>query len=60
MLNKRYQVLLSEWMEDYINLVAEKYDLNRLNKSRERYKGYKRDDFNLKTMQPGEFLSSEI
>ncbi len=28
MLNKKYQVLLSKWMEDYIKLVAEKYDLN--------------------------------
>jgi len=26
MLNKRYQVLLSDWMEKYINLIAEKYD----------------------------------
>ena len=25
---KRSQVLLSDWMEEYINLVAEKYDLN--------------------------------
>ena len=28
MFNKRYQVLLSDWMEDYIKFVAEKYDLN--------------------------------
>jgi len=28
MLNKKYQVLLSKWMEDYIKFVAEKYDLN--------------------------------
>jgi hypothetical protein len=26
--NKRYQVLLSDWMEDYIKFVAERYDLN--------------------------------
>jgi hypothetical protein len=25
---KRYQVLLSDWMEEYIKLVAEKYDLS--------------------------------
>ena len=25
---KRYQVLLSDWIEDYIKLIAEKYDLN--------------------------------
>ncbi len=28
MFNKRYQVLLSDWMEDYIKFVAERYDLN--------------------------------
>ena len=28
MLNKKYQVLLSKWMEDYIKFVADKYDLN--------------------------------
>lgn len=28
MFNKRYQVLLSDWMEDYIHFVADKYDLN--------------------------------
>ena len=28
MFNKRYQVLLSDWMEDYIKLVADRYDLN--------------------------------
>ncbi len=28
MLNKKYQVLLSNWMEDYIKYTAEKYDLN--------------------------------
>ena len=28
MLNKKYQVLLSSWMEDYIKFTAEKYDLN--------------------------------
>jgi len=26
--NKRYNVLLCGWMEEYIKLVAEKYDLN--------------------------------
>jgi len=25
---KRYQVLIEEWIEDYIKLVAEKYDLS--------------------------------
>ena len=25
---KRYQVLISNWMEDYIKLVAEKYDIS--------------------------------
>jgi hypothetical protein len=25
---KRYQVLLSDWIEDYIKVVAEKYDLS--------------------------------
>jgi hypothetical protein len=25
---KRYQVLLSDWIEDYIKLVAEKYDIS--------------------------------
>ena len=39
---------------------AEKNDLSLLHKSRERYKEYKRDDFKLITMQPGEFLSSKI
>ena len=28
MLNKRYQVLLSKWMEDYIKFIAERYDMN--------------------------------
>ena len=28
MLNKKYQVLLSKWMEDYIKFIAERYDLN--------------------------------
>ncbi len=28
MFNKRYQVLLSDWMEDYIKFVTERYDLN--------------------------------
>ena len=28
MLNKKYQVLLSKWMEDYIKFVCERYDLN--------------------------------
>ena len=28
MLTKKYQVLLSNWMEDYIKFVAEKYDIN--------------------------------
>ena len=28
MLNKKYQVLLSSWMEDYIKYIAEKYKLN--------------------------------
>ena len=28
MFNKRYQVLICDWMEDYIKLVAKKYDLN--------------------------------
>ena len=28
MLNKKYQVLLSSWMEDYIKFIAERYDLN--------------------------------
>ncbi len=25
---KRYQVLLSDWLEDYVKLVAEKYDIS--------------------------------
>ena len=28
MLNKRYQVLLSEWMEDYLKFIIDRYDLN--------------------------------
>ena len=28
MLNKKYQVLLSKWMEDYLIFITEKYDLN--------------------------------
>ena len=28
MLKKRYQVLLSKWMEDYLKLVAERYDMS--------------------------------
>ena len=28
MLNKRYQVLLSKWMEDYIKFICDRYDLN--------------------------------
>ena len=28
MLNKRYQVLLSKWMEDYLKFICERYDLN--------------------------------
>jgi hypothetical protein len=27
MLDRKYQVLLSKWMEDYIKMVAEKYDM---------------------------------
>jgi hypothetical protein len=27
MLNRKYQVLLSKWMEDYLKLVVERYDL---------------------------------
>ena len=39
---------------------AEKYDLSGLKNSRERYKEFKKENFKLKTMQPGEFLSSKI
>lgn len=28
MLNKRYQVLLSDWMEDYLKFITKKYNLN--------------------------------
>lgn len=28
MFNKRYQVLLSDWMEDYMKFIAERYDMN--------------------------------
>jgi hypothetical protein len=28
MLNKRYQVLLSDWMENYLKIISDKYDLN--------------------------------
>jgi hypothetical protein len=28
MLNKKYQVLLSKWMEDYLKFICERYDLN--------------------------------
>lgn len=28
MLNKRYQVLLSSWMEDYLKFITDRYDLN--------------------------------
>ncbi|UCE41423.1 MAG: hypothetical protein JSV17_00060 [Candidatus Aminicenantes bacterium] len=28
MLNKRYQVLLSNWMEDYLKFITDRYDLN--------------------------------
>ena len=28
MFNKKYQVLLSKWMEDYLKFIAERYDLN--------------------------------
>jgi DNA polymerase-3 subunit chi len=39
---------------------AEKYDLARLDKSRQRYKEFRKENFTLKTMQAGEFLSSKI
>jgi uncharacterized protein (DUF2384 family) len=28
MLNRKYQVLLSKWMEDYLKFICERYDLN--------------------------------
>ena len=28
MFNKRYQVLFNDWMEEYVEYIAEKYDLN--------------------------------
>jgi len=28
MFNKKYQVLLSKWMEDYLKFICEQYDLN--------------------------------
>jgi exoribonuclease II len=28
MLNKKYQVLLSKWMDDYLKFICERYDLN--------------------------------
>jgi hypothetical protein len=28
MLDKRYQVMLSSWMEDYIKFITDRYDLN--------------------------------
>ena len=28
MLNKKYQVLISKWMEDYLKFICERYDLN--------------------------------
>ena len=28
MLNKKYQVLLSKWMEDYLKFITERYDMN--------------------------------
>ncbi len=28
MFNKKYQVILSNWMEDYIKFICERYDLN--------------------------------
>ncbi|MDH4220961.1 MAG: hypothetical protein OEW23_19560, partial [Candidatus Aminicenantes bacterium] len=28
MLNKKYQVLLSNWMEDYLKFICERFDLN--------------------------------
>jgi DNA polymerase IIIc chi subunit len=37
---------------------AEKYDAEGIELSRERYKVYKQHNFNIKTLQPGEFLHS--
>ena len=28
MLNKRYQVMLSSWMEDYLKFITDRYDMN--------------------------------
>jgi DNA polymerase-3 subunit chi len=39
---------------------AEKFDVTRLNQSRERYKKYRDDGFHIETMQPGEFLTATI
>jgi DNA polymerase-3 subunit chi len=39
---------------------AEKYDLSRLNESRKRYKMYKSQDYQIETLQPGEFLTTQL
>jgi DNA polymerase-3 subunit chi len=39
---------------------VEKYDITRLTESRERYKMYKADKYNIQTMQPGEFLTYQL
>jgi DNA polymerase-3 subunit chi len=39
---------------------VEKYDITRLTESRERYKMYKANKYNIETMQPGEFLTFQL
>jgi DNA polymerase-3 subunit chi len=39
---------------------AEKYDISRLTESRERYKMYKSQDYQIETLQPGEFLTAQL
>ena len=39
---------------------AEKYDMSRLIESRKRYKMYKSQDFKIETLQPGEFLTTQL
>ena len=39
---------------------AEKYDITRLNESRKRYKMYKSQNYQIETLQPGEFLTSQL
>ena len=66
--NPKYDILLMDYPASLdvikqFNLVidfAEKYDLARLKKSRERYKLYQQEKMKVTTMQPGEFFHADI